>query len=159
MKRDLDQPIVDLMGRPFGTPRTPRPELEEVRALVVALRDGGGATAEQLINVAATLNSYIAAAQAHPQGMSLGTMLFTAMMEWTLKSDEKLTGEQKRNQYRLTGRIAQGGVVDFSAEELTTLKDRVGAGGTIFIAGRVAEMLEQDYVEPAKVEAGEGGAT
>ena len=55
---------------------------------------------------------------------------------------ERLSGEQKLNLYELAIKIRKGGVIDLTAEEIVTLKDRIGKLYYALVVGQGFDMLE-----------------
>lgn len=65
------------------------------------------------------------------------------------ESDQRLSAEDKLKIYRLGKKVAAGGVVDFSTEELALIKERINKTFGAMPAGAVMEILDADYAEPA----------
>ena len=78
---------------------------------------------------------------------TLKTICFSAVTS-PHRSDENSTVEQKMKLYSLAIKINTGGVVDFTAEEISVLKERIGKlFGHVIVFGRAFELLEKDYIE------------
>ena len=62
-----------------------------------------------------------------------------------LRTDSELSADFKMKLYRLAQKVVVGGTVDFTAEELTLLKDRINK---VYlhpvIVGRAYDMLDED---------------
>jgi hypothetical protein len=71
--------------------------------------------------------------------------------------DDKLTGQQRVDLFLIAHKIAKGGVVELTAEDLATLKARIGKLSSIVLVGRAWPLLDTDYVEPPVVVQGGGG--
>lgn len=79
--------------------------------------------------------------------MTLDAVCFQALNAM-LPDDEKLNPDDKLKIYRVGKKIAAGGIVDFSAEELALIKGRVGKMYGAMSVGAIYEILDADYVEP-----------
>lgn len=77
---------------------------------------------------------------------TLKTVCLTALVQ-PLEEDRSQTAEQKLALYTLAKKVNRGGVVEVTAEELTTIKTRVGKMFGVLVVGLVFEMLDTDYVE------------
>ena len=55
---------------------------------------------------------------------------------------ESSTGDDKFKRWQLAGRIAKGGVVEISADEVKMLKERIGKGYGAVIVGPAWTLLE-----------------
>lgn len=122
MKIDLDQVILDAMGRPMpdGEPvfkRTAEGNLvfDESTGAPVVLKE--------------------------PPQFTLGAALFRALNN-TLKGDDALPADKQRSLYVLTMKVAPGGEVDFSAEEVVLLKERLSKAFHFMIVGRCHDLLD-----------------
>jgi hypothetical protein len=74
-----------------------------------------------------------------------------------VEGDEKLTGQQRVDLFILADKIVKGGVVDVTAEDVATLKARIGKLPSIILVGRAWPLLDTDYVETPVVVQGGGG--
>lgn len=63
-----------------------------------------------------------------------------------LAGDDKLTGLEKYEMYKLASQINKGGVIELSLEDLTKIKTRIGQCFGILVIGAAYELLEQDPV-------------
>ncbi len=81
-------------------------------------------------------------------GATLKTVAFVSITA-TLPSDDRMPVDQKLRLYRLAAKIAPGGVIELTVEELALLKDRIGSALTLMAVGKAFELLEQDYQEAA----------
>jgi hypothetical protein len=79
--------------------------------------------------------------------MALGVACFQALNS-AIDSDQRLTAEDKLKMYRVGKKIAIGGIVDFSPEEIVLIKERVGKLYGAMAMGAICEILDADYVEP-----------
>lgn len=62
----------------------------------------------------------------------------------TLPGDDAMDGEKKFNLYKLASRINKGGLVDVTAEEISTLKARIAKAYTVFAVGAAFTLLEAE---------------
>jgi hypothetical protein len=67
----------------------------------------------------------------------------------TLPEDQQADAGKKLMLYRIACKIAIGGVVDFTAEEVALLKDRVGKAWNAIVVGAAFTFLDCDFTEPA----------
>jgi hypothetical protein len=79
---------------------------------------------------------------------TLKTVCFSAMVA-PLEGDQAMTVEVKMKQYALLQAINKGGVVELTAEDIALLKARAAKCLMLVAFGRLCEMLEQEYHEPA----------
>jgi hypothetical protein len=63
-----------------------------------------------------------------------------------IEEDKHSSAEQKLKLYRLSHKVAKGGVVDFTTEELALVKERIGKVYGALVVGASYELLDQDYV-------------
>jgi hypothetical protein len=78
--------------------------------------------------------------------MTLGKCCFMAT-SMTMKGDEGLDLNAKLRLYKLSEQSFRGGVVDITAEDVATLKERAArAFGSFVLIGRIVVALETDYV-------------
>lgn len=56
--------------------------------------------------------------------------------------DEKTTGHQKTERYALALKLHKGGQQDYTTEELTTIKDRVGITCTVLAVGQIYNAVD-----------------
>lgn len=59
-----------------------------------------------------------------------------------VETDKQLNGSQKYELYRLGNKIAGGGEIDVTAEEVSKLKERVGQAYTQLVVGLTFDLLE-----------------
>ena len=64
-----------------------------------------------------------------------------------LTGDETLSIDRKLALYNLGKKMRHGGVVDFTAEEISLLKDRIGRMFPVQLIGRAFEHLETDLAD------------
>ena len=58
------------------------------------------------------------------------------------EQDEKIEGKEKVRRYQLALKINEGGTLNFSVEDLTLLKEKVGKMYTILVAGQALPLLD-----------------
>ena len=85
-------------------------------------------------------------------GATLRTVAFMAIQA-VLPTDDRMVVGQKLALYNLAAKVAKGGVVDLSVEDLALLKERIGNAMTPMAVGKAFELLEQDFVEQDFVKA------
>ena len=86
----------------------------------------------------------------HPGSTTLGALLFQVATT-PIAGDDALPADQKLKLYRLAQRLYSVGVIDFVAEDIASLKDRMRRGPfSIWAFGQVCDMLDADYQEPDK---------
>ena len=69
-------------------------------------------------------------------------MVLTAQLD----SDRSQSVQAKLACYKLAQKLLPGGIVDVTSEEITLLKDRVGAMCSVIVVGRVFDLLEADPI-------------
>lgn len=72
---------------------------------------------------------------------TLKAAIFTALSA-TLRTDERLTPEEKLKLFSLSVRCHEGGLVDLAAEDVAKIKERAGALFSIHFFGRMVQLLE-----------------
>lgn len=72
---------------------------------------------------------------------TLCAALFRAM-NTTFDSDNGMPAEKQRSLYLLTMKVAPGGEVDLSAEDIVLLKERVSKAFHFMIVGRCHDLLD-----------------
>ncbi|QOR55296.1 MAG: hypothetical protein SHS37scaffold220_65 [Phage 67_12] len=90
----------------------------------------------------------------YTDGATLKTVVFSAIQA-QVPHDEKMTVDQKMKLYVLAGKVAKGGVVEVTAEDLSLMKERVGLVYPPLTMGEAFRLLEQDHVAPAQSDATE----
>lgn len=122
MKINLDQHLLDARGAPMpdGEPiykRTEKGDLvfDEATGTPVVLKEA-------------------------PQ-FTLAAALFRALNA-TFKGDDGMPQDKQRRLYLLTKKVAPGGEVDLSAEEIVLLKERVAQAFHFLIVGRCHDLLD-----------------
>jgi hypothetical protein len=65
-----------------------------------------------------------------------------------VEGDDKLSGQQRVDLFLIAHKIAKGGIVDLTAEEVATLKVRIGKLPSIVLVGRAWPLLDADHCEP-----------
>lgn len=80
---------------------------------------------------------------------TLGTVSFLALTT-QLPSDRDMSGAKKVQLYALAQKVHAGGVQDMTAEELSTLKDRIGQAFGVLVVGAAWKLLDTDYVAQAE---------
>lgn len=73
--------------------------------------------------------------------VTLKTACFRAL-NTTIEGDDRLVDDEKIKMYLLAGKIAKGGDVDLSADEVVLLKKRIGRAFTYIAVGRCFELLD-----------------
>jgi hypothetical protein len=76
--------------------------------------------------------------------LTLGGACFQAL-NGVFDSDAKLNGDEKMKIYRVGKKVANGGVVDFSTEELAMIKERVGKMYGAMSVGAIFDTMDADY--------------
>jgi hypothetical protein len=79
---------------------------------------------------------------------TLKSVVFGAIQA-QLMGDEQMSTDVKLRLYTVASKIAKGGVVEVSVEDLALIKDRVGRAYSPLVVGEAFRLLEQDYVAPA----------
>lgn len=87
-----------------------------------------------------------------PATITLEQACFQAVSA-ALPEDQKLPVPDKLKLYRVAQKISAGGVVDFSVEELTLIKQRVGQTWSTLVIGAAYDILDADYGLSAEAKA------
>ena len=80
--------------------------------------------------------------------VTLGSVCVEALLAM-LEDDRKMSGAQKMKNWELAERIAKGGVVKASAEEVSLLKDRIGVMYGPAVVGPAFTLLDPPTTTPA----------
>jgi hypothetical protein len=82
-----------------------------------------------------------------PEAITLEQTCFQAVSA-ALPTDQALPVPDKLKLYRVAQKISAGGVVDFSVEELTLIKERIGKTWSTLVIGAAFDILDADYEAP-----------
>lgn len=85
--------------------------------------------------------------QPYSDAATLKSVVFGAIRA-QVPGDDQLSIENKMRLYVLAGKVAKGGVVEVSAEDLALMKDRVGKAYPPLVMGEAFRLLEEDFVKP-----------
>lgn len=81
--------------------------------------------------------------QSPPQMKGAHMNLKLVCIESLMFNEDGMTGEEKFKNYQLAQRISKGGEVECSAEEITSLKKRIGLAWGTNVVGPAWMLLEQ----------------
>lgn len=73
--------------------------------------------------------------------LTLDTVLVNSLLS-TLDEDKNLPGTEKFKLFQLAMKISDASEVDLSAEEISTIKDRVAKSYTTLVVGKVWNMID-----------------
>lgn len=82
-----------------------------------------------------------------PASITLEQACFQAVSA-ALPEDQGLPVQEKLKLYRAAQKISASGVADFTVEELTLIKERIGKTWSTLVIGAAFDVLDADYGPP-----------
>lgn len=138
MKIDLDGPILDIKGKPFAN----GDERLDMQAVARIAMDKGQSAEDRLARIIAYLNT-------RGGDLALGDVCCVALQA-QLPDEQNLSGAEKVKRFKLAVAIANGGVQDLKAEDISLLKTMIGKCYGTAIVGRAYELLDPVADAPAE---------